>query len=377
MKIAMIGSRGIPETYSGIETALKAMCPRLVDKGHEVTVYCRSYYRPPQKYQGVRLASLPSINTKHLDTISHVSLCTLDSLFRDFDIIHFHALGPTLLAWLPRAEGRKVVATVQGLDWQRAKWGAVARKTLQLAEVTSVRLPHRTIVVSKVLKSYYEAMYGCSVTYIPNGVDMPRERPSPRLITKYGLQGNDYILFASRLVPEKGVHGLLEAYSTLDTSKRLVIAGAGVHSEEYVASLTRMAGPNVIFTGHVTGELLGELFANAYLYVLPSAMEGLSLSLLEAMSYALCVVTSDIPENREVVQDRGFTFSAGDWGSLSHLLRDLLRSEDTVRQSGLRARAYVQEEYSWDTITERTDSLYQSLYDRPAKEDSNWPEHEA
>jgi glycosyltransferase involved in cell wall biosynthesis len=361
MKIAMIGSRGIPETYSGIETALKAMCPRLVARGHEVTVYCRSYYGFPDEYEGVRLVSLPSINTKHLDTLTHVLLCTLHSLFQDFDILHYHALGPTLFAWLPRARGRRVVATVQGLDWQRAKWGAIARKTLQLAERTSARLPHRTIVVSRVLESYYTTRYGSSAVYIPNGVDMPAATPSPRLIKEYGLKGDDYILFAGRLVPEKGVHGLLEAYSQLGTNKKLVIAGEGVHSEEYVATLKETAGPDVVFTGHVVGELLAELFSNAYLYVLPSAIEGLSLSLLEAMSYGLCVVASDIPENREVVGGRGFTFNSGDWQSLAGVLEHLLGDESAVTESGLKARAHVQQEYGWDSITERTDQLYRSL----------------
>ena len=361
MKVAMIGSRGIPETYSGIETALKAMCPRLVARGHEVSVYCRSYYGLPDEYQGVRLISLPSVNTKHLDTISHVFLCTMHSLFQDFDILHFHALGPTLLSWLPRAEGRKVVATVQGLDWQRAKWGTAARKTLQVAERTSVRLPHRTIVVSKVLKNYYKARYGSSVAYIPNGVDIPPHSP-PRLIVKeFGLAGHDYIFFASRLVPEKGVHYLLDAYARCDTDIKLVIAGEGVHSKDYVASLKEMAGPNVIFTGYVSGELLTELFSNAYLYVLPSEMEGLSLSLLEAMSYGLCVLTSDIPENREVIQDRGFTFKCGDPTSLAEMLDLLVHDENRAREYGARARARVEAEYGWDHITDLTDEVYRSL----------------
>ena len=362
MKIAMIGSRGIPETYSGIETALKAMCPRLAARGHEVTVYCRSYYGVPDEYEGVRLISLPSINTKHLDTISHVALCTAHSLFQDFDIIHFHALGPTLLAWLPRAMGRKVVATVQGLDWQRAKWAAVARRTLQLAERTSARLPHRTVVVSKVLQSYYETRYGSSVVYIPNGVEMAVRRPPYLLRQEYGLTGDDYILFASRLVPEKGCHYLLEAYSKLDSSIKLVIAGEGVHTEDYVASLKEMARPGVIFTGYLSGELLAELFSNAYLYVLPSEMEGLSLSLLEAMSYELCVLSSDIPENREVIQDHGFTFRSGDANSLAQVLDHLLHEEDLVRKYRVKARARVQEEYNWDNITDLTDQLYQSLF---------------
>jgi glycosyltransferase involved in cell wall biosynthesis len=362
MKIAMIGSRGIPETYSGIETALKAMCPRLVALGHDVTVYCRRYYGLPQEYEGVRLVSLPSINTKHLDTISHVLLCTLDSAFRDFDILHFHALGPTLLSWLPRMQGRKVVATVQGLDWQRAKWGRLARSVLQVGETTSARLPHRTIVVSRELKKHYEATYGSSFVYIPNGVDIPSPVPPRRIMEEYGLLGSDYIFFASRLVPEKGAHFLLDAYSRLDTTHKLVIAGEGVHIEDYVDSLKQMATPDVIFTGYVSGELLAELFSNAYLYVLPSEMEGLSLSLLEAMSYGLCPLTSDIPENLEVIGDCGFSFRSGDADSLREMLQRLVNEPDVVKEHGVRARLRVQHEYGWDRITDLTDSVYSSLF---------------
>lgn len=362
MKIAMIGSRGIPETYSGIETALKAMCPRLVALGHEVTVYCRSYYDQSPDYEGVHLISLPSINTKHLDTMSHVMLCTLDSLFHDFDILHFHALGPTLFSWLPRLQGRKVVATVQGLDWQRAKWGRLARAALRIGETTSARLPHRTIVVSRALKEHYEANYDSSIVYIPNGVDIPSPVPARRIAKEYGLRGDDYIFFASRLVPEKGAHFLLDAYSRLDTSLKLVIAGEGVHTEDYVASLKQMATPNVIFTGYVTGGLLEELFSNAHLYVLPSEMEGLSLSLLEAMGYGLCPLTSDIPENKEVIGDCGFSFRSGDPASLAETLERLLKEPDVVKDHGIRARSRVQHEYGWDRITDLTDAVYSSLF---------------
>lgn len=363
MKIAMIGSRGIPETYSGIETALKAMCPRLVAKGHEVAVYCRAYYGLPDEYQGVHLISLPSINTKHLDTISHVALCIIHSLSQDFDILHFHALGPTLLSWVPKIAGYKIVATVQGLDLQRAKWGPVARTALRIAELTSAILPHRTIVVSEVLKSYYETKFGSSATYIPNGVAVPEHSP-PRLLPKeYGLHGNDYVLFASRLVPEKGVHYLLEAHSRLKTPIKLVIAGEGIHSRHYVASLQEMAGPNVIFTGHVTGQLLEELFSNAYLYVLPSEIEGLSLSLLEAMSYGLCVLVSDIPENAEAVRDHGFTFQSGSSDSLAEVLEQLLHDENLVKEYRLKSRTRVEEEYNWDRVTDLTEQVYLSLID--------------
>ena len=361
LSIAMIGSRGIPTAYSGIETALGELCPRLVARGLRVRVYGRVAYRLPPSYLGVEVLRLPSWKTKHLDTLSHVAVSLLHALGSDFEIIHFHALGPTLLAWLPRLCRRKVVATVQGLDWQRAKWGRVARRVLQMAEATSVRFPHRTIVVSQTLKQHYETRYRVPVEYIPNGVSLP-ELHSPRLITQaFGLRGADYILFTGRLVPEKRCHDLIQAFGRLRSDLALVIAGEGSHTEAYVARLKAEASSRVIFSGHVTGELLAELYSNAYLYVLPSELEGLSLSLLEAMSYARCAVVSDIPENLEVVRDAGASFPVRDRDQLAKVLQELIADPERVSAYGRLARERVAKEYGWESIAERTEQVYRSL----------------
>lgn len=359
--IAMIGSRGIPTAYSGVETALGELCPRLVARGHRVRVYGRSAYRLCPSYEGVEVLGLPSWRTKHLDTLSHVAVSLLHALGSEFEIIHFHAAGPTLLAWLPRLFRRKVVATVQGLDWQRAKWGRGARSVLRVAEAASVRFPHRTIVVSQTLKRHYESKYRVSVEYIPNGVTLPELRHPALIRSAFGLQGGDYILFTGRLVPEKRCHDLLQAFDRLGTNLALVIAGEGSHTDAYVARLKAEASPRVIFTGHVTGDLLAELYSNAFLYVLPSEVEGLSLSLLEAMSYARCVVTSDIPENLEVVGDAGIPFPVRGPEQLAEVLQQLIADPERVSAHGRRARERVANEYGWEAITDQTEAVYRSL----------------
>jgi glycosyltransferase involved in cell wall biosynthesis len=361
MKIAVIGSRGIPVVYSGIERSLEEICPRLVSLGHEVAVYCRRYFKGlPASYQGVKLRKLPSVNTKHLDTLTHVCLSTLDVLFRKADIVHFHALGPSVFSFLPRLCGKKTVVTVHGLDWQRAKWGPIARLCLKEAEHTSAWFPNKTVVVAEPLKRYYEKNYGIEVAFIPNGVNIPEPR-SPQRIGEYGLAGSDYILFLARLVPEKGCHHLIEAFSRLDTRLKLVVAGGSAHTDRYVEGLKAQATRNVIFTGRVEGLLLEELYSNAYLYVLPSEVEGFPISLLEAMSYGRCVVVSDIPENTAVIQDNGVSFPQGNVVALAQTLQGLLSQPDLVGMYGNRAKQHVMEHYSWERIVRLIEQTYASI----------------
>ena len=361
MKIAVIGSRGIPVVYSGIERSLEEICPRLVSLGHEVTVYCRQYFkRLPASYQGAQLRKLPSINTKHLDTLTHVCLSTFDVLFREADIVHFHALGPSVFSFLPRLVSKKTVVTVHGLDWQRAKWGPIARLCLKGAEYTSAWFPNKTIVVAEPLKQYYEKNYGIEVAFIPNGVNISDPRP-PQRIGQYGLAGNDYILFLARLVPEKGCHYLIEAFNRLDTKLKLVVAGESAHTDRYVDALKSQATRDVIFTGRVQGSLLEELYSNAYLYVLPSDLEGLPISLLEAMSYGRCVVVSDIPENTAVIQDNGVLFQQGDVVALAQTLQSLLNQPDLVEMYGTRAKQHVREYYNWERIVKLIEQTYASI----------------
>jgi glycosyltransferase involved in cell wall biosynthesis len=361
VKIAIVGTRGLPARYSGIESYVEEIAPRLVAHGHSVTVYCRpQYFDGNPIYKGVDIAARPCIKTKHLETISHSLLCTLDSLLKGYDIVHFHALGSSVFSFLPRIKGVKTAVTIHGLDWQREKWGNFAKWYLKKCELSSLHFPTETIVVSRTLQKYYKENYRKHVTYLPNGVNMQEPR-SPELIKERGLAGDDYILFVGRLTPEKGCHHLIEAYKKLNTKLKLVVVGGSSYTDEYVEALSKQANEDIMFLGYVFGDELRELYSNARLFVLPSEIEGLSISLLEAMSYGKCVVASDIPENLEVIEDCGFRFQSANTSDLARLLQELIENPDLVEEIGERARQRVLKEYNWDVIASQTEQLYLSL----------------
>lgn len=369
LKIAMIGQKGVPAVYSGVERHVEEISVRLAKKGHSVTVFCRPHYtKVNENYRGVRLKHLPSIHTKHLDAITHSFLATLETLRGDFDIIHYHALGPSTLSFLPKLAGKKVVVTVHGIDWLRPKWGFLARKFLLFGEMASILFPHRTIVVSKNLKKYFEVKYGREVSYIPNGINIPALR-EPRIIKEqYGLGCKDYLLFVGRLVPDKGCHYLLEAFKNIDGEKKLVVVGGSAHAERYERGLKLLAEKDdrILFTGYLNGETLEELYSNTYLFILPSLIEGLSVSLLEALSYSKAVLCSDIEENKEVLfsegnSPMGFTFKSGDPEDLRKKISYLLKNPEKVKVMGEMAKEYVVKNYTWDMVAEVTEALYMSL----------------
>ncbi len=361
MKIAMLGQKGIPATYGGIERHVEELATRLVERGHDVTVYCRPYYtKMAGSYRGVRLVNIPSVRTKHLDTATHCGLAIPHILSKDYDIVHIHALGPSMFANLPRLWGMKTVVTVHGLDWQREKWGRFATWVLRRCEYTAVNFPDRTIVVSKALREYFQQTRDVYVTYIPNGTVLPHVR-EPEKIREMGIEPGKYILFVGRLVPEKGCHYLLDAYRKLDTNLELIVAGGTSFSTDYVDSLHAKGGPKVRFLGYVYGDVLDELYSNARMFVLPSDIEGLPIALLEAMSFGNCCLTSDIAENLEVVGDCGATFRQGDVDDLADKLKALLTNPERCRAMGDRARRHVLETYDWDGVTLHTEGIYYSL----------------
>ena len=358
LKIAFLGLKGIPFP-AGIENFTEEVGARLAARGHQVTVYVRPYVEVGASYKGMRIVHLPSINTKHLDAITHTFFASLHVLGSDADIVHFHALGPSVFAWLPRLFGRATVSQVHGLDWERVKWGWFARQCLRAAETAALHFPHRTMAISRGLVAYFAAQYGREVDYVPTGV-MPGEIQAPLLIRELGLKGDDYLLFLGRLVPEKGCHYLLAAYAGLATSHKLVIAGPTSHSEDYAESLRRAAGPNVIFTGAVTGRLLEELYSHAYLYVLPSDVEGLPHSLLHALSFGKCVLASDIDANREAMGECGITFRRGDVAHLRERLMELLADPARVQALAADGRQRVQREYTWEAVVDRMEASYRN-----------------
>lgn len=365
-RIAVVGSKGIPATFGGIERHVAELTSCLVTRGYSVRVYCRPYYSNVSgEYHGVVLVTLPTIYTKHLDAITHSFLSTVHALFSGVDIIHYHAQGPSVLAFLPRLLGVRTVVTVHGLDWKREKWNRTASSLLRFGEYASAKFPDRTIVVSRALEQHYEEKYGKDVSYIPNGLAL-RQPLAPKQITRmFGLRGRDYVLFVGRLVPEKGCHYLIDAFRGLRTDLRLVIAGGSSHTDEYVSRLHEEGkeDPRVLFTGYVHGEVLTELYSNAYIYTLPSDLEGLSLSLLEALSLGGAVLASDIPENEEILIDsdlppRGITFHRGSSADLRDKLAQLLARPDEAERLRALGRAFVAERYNWNRIADATSQVY-------------------
>lgn len=312
LRVAFVGGRGVISKYSGIEAYYEEVGERLVGLGHEVTVYCRTYFTPPLAwYHGLRLVRLPTIRSKHLETAVHTLLSTAHVLTRRYDVVHYHALGPALFSFLPRLLGKKTLVTVQGLDWKRKKWGPLAAAVLRLGERASIDLPSGTMVVSRTLQRHYRAVHGVETFYVPNGGAV-RERHPAQKILEWGLEPANYILFLGRFSPEKGCHLLVEAYEQLDTNVKLVMAGASSYCDDYSRELRTHASDRIRMLDSVSGEPLHELLTNAMIFVLPSDMEGLSLALLDAMGAGLCVLTSNVPENREAVDGVGFTFQRGD-----------------------------------------------------------------
>lgn len=362
MKIAMVGTKGIPATWGGIERHVEEISTRMAAMGHDVTVYCRPYYTTTDKsyYKGVRLRKMPTIPSKNLDAIVHTFVSTMEIILEDYDIVHYHAIGPATMSVLSRLAGKNTVVTVHGLDWQREKWGRPAKMYLKLGERASVWFPYRTITVSRFLKRYLEDKYQRPVTYIPSAVTDPVLRP-PNLIKQFGIGEKDYILFVARLVPEKGCHFLLEAYERLNPDMKLVIAGGSSHSDEYVAELQTHASDKIIFTGYVYGEMLQELYTNAYCYVHPSTIEGLPVTLLEALAYGNCIVASDIPANTEAVQEAGILFPSQNVVGLIDALKTVIEDPDLADELRDKARTRGVKEYNYDSVTERTIKLYNTM----------------
>jgi glycosyltransferase involved in cell wall biosynthesis len=361
LRIAFIGGRGVSNTYSGIETYYEELGSRLAARGHFVLAYCRTYFTPDvATYRGIAVRRLPSVRSKHLDTALHTLLCTLDTVRHDLDIVQFHAIGPSLFSFAPRLWGQKTVASVRGLDWQRDKWGRLATLALKCGERASVRFPTATAVVSETLRNHYAEKHGRVPVFIPNGVTVAVPR-TPNRIRRFGLEKNQFLLFAGRLSPEKGCQELLDALRPLQQRIRLVFAGGSSYSQAYIEKLRRSAWNEVNFLGQVDRETMAELYSNCYAFVLPSKMEGLSVALLEAVSYGACTIVSDIPENLEVVGSACLSFRTGDVNSLRAVLAAALDDPDLVRKARSRSKELARNRFGWDEIALRTEAFYRSL----------------
>ncbi len=379
MKIALIGQKGIPAKSGGVEKHVEKLTERLVALGHEVTVYTRPHYtdKALREWQGVRLVSLPSIRTKHLDAITHTFAATAHALFQDYDVIHYQSIGPSTLAFIPRILKRStlVVATFHSRDYFHKKWGSLAKWFLHMAENLICIVPEKTIGISHGIVDYARERYGTDILYIPNGAEGELVATTG-FLGAFGLKEKRYLLVVSRLVAHKGIHYLIKAFQDLeDTGKlpnnyKLVIVGAHAETPEYEAYLKTMSTgrDNVLFLGEQTGTALAELFSHAAMFVQPSEDEGLSIALLEAMSYGLPIVASDIPGNEEALGGAGVYFKTKSVDSLKSELAALINRPEEMEAFGKLARGRAQNVYGWESIARQTVEAYEdALRDRVQK----------
>ena len=363
MRIAMLGTRGVPASYSGFETCVEELGSRLVARGHEVIVYCRSHhitYDQPT-YKGMRLVKLPTIANKYLDTIVHSLLSTLDLTARRADIALYFIAGNSPVTWIPRVTGMKSILNVDGLDWKRDKWPPLAKRYIQAAEYLATILPNAVVTDSRVVQDYYRRRYGAETTYIAYGSDVEPLPPGGAL-ARFGLTPRRYILFVGRLVPENGAHHLVEAFNGLRTDFKCVIVGDAPYAEAYKARLRALAGPNVVFTGYLFGEGYRELSSHAYAFVETSGVGGTHPALLEAMALGNCVVANNTAENLETMGPAGLAYEGRLGGDALRLrLAELLARPALVEDYRQRARAWVQAHYSWERVTDEYEALFQRL----------------
>lgn len=371
LRIAMFGQKRIPSREGGVEIVVEELCARMVKEGISVTCYNRSGHhvsgeqydeKKRKEYKGIKLRNVLTINKKGLAAVSSSFFASLCCAFRRYDVVHIHSEGPAYFSWIPKVFGKKVVVTIHGLDWARAKWkGGFASRFIKKGEECAVKHADEIIVLSRNIYDYFKKTYNRETVYLPNGVSTPHIEEADLINKQFGLTKDSYILFLGRLVPEKGIMYLIDAFKQLSTDKKLVIAGGSSDSDNYVKELRELAKDDgrIIFTGFVAGKMLEELYSNSYVYVLPSDLEGMPLSLLEAMSYGNCCVVSDIPECLEVVESNAVVFKKGDVSSLKEVLRKLVDDDLLVSKYKSISSGYICNKYSWNDIVEKTLLLYE------------------
>lgn len=368
--IAMFGHKRIPSREGGIEIVVEELSTRMVQLGHFVTCYNRKGHHVSgaefdgevkTEYKGVKLKIVPTIERKGLAAVTSAFFAALSAAFGPYDVVHIHAEGPAFFCWLPKLFHKRVIVTVHGIDWQREKWkSGFGSKFIHIGEKNAVKYADEIIVLSKGVQDYFQKEYGRKTVFIPNGVNRPEVVDADLITKRFDLHKNEYFLFLGRLVPEKGIRYLIEAYKGVKTDKKLVIAGGTSDTDSFTKELKELAAsdPRIVFTGFVQGQTLDELYSNAYVYVLPSDLEGMPLSLLEAMSYGNCCVVSDIAECAEVVEDKAVVFKKGDVNDLREKLQSCCFDGKRVEGYKENATDFICRKYDWDKVVEKTLRLY-------------------
>ena len=378
MKIAMIGHKRIPSREGGVEIVVEEISTRLIKHGHEVTVYNRKGKNVQDKtvdiekhklkeYNGIKIITIPTINKKGLDALIYSFFASIAVSFKKYDIIHYHAEGSCAMLWIPKLFRKKIIVTIHGLDWKRSKWSGFASKYIKFGEKMAVKYADEIIVLSEGVQKYFKDTYNKETSFIQNGVNKPITRKANIIEEKYKLKKDEYILFLARIVPEKGLHYLIEAFQKIDTDKKLVIAGGASHTNDYLEKIKKMVQKDtrIIMTGFVQGEELEELYSNCFLYCLPSDVEGMPLSLLEAMSYGCKCLVSDIEENTQVTQEFAITFEKGNIQDLKQKLENIIKTinnKETIENNNLdkeKISNYICRKYNWNDVIEKLLGIYQ------------------
>jgi len=366
------GHKRIPSREGGVEIVVEELATRLVKLGNQVDAYNRKGKNVQDKnadkdkkklkeYKGVKILTIPTINKKGIDAFLYSFFASVRALFGHYDVLHYHAEGSCAMLWIPHLFKKKIVVTIHGLDWQRSKWGGFATKYIKFGEKCAVKYADEIIVLSENVKKYFKETYNRETIFVPNGIDKPVIRQANIIKNKYNLNKNDYILFLARIVPEKGLDDLIDAYMQIETDKKLVIAGGASHTNEYLEHIKEKVkdNKNIIMTGFVQGEELDELYSNAYLYCLPSHIEGMPISLLEAFSYGCNVLISDIDENVQVAEQYATKFKMGNAEDLAKKLKECL--EDKNRYDSKEIQEFILNKYSWNDVVERTMKIYKEI----------------
>lgn len=368
-RIVMLGQKRVPSREGGVEIVVEELAVRMAERGYDVTCINRKGHHVSGKqydgeriqlYKGIKLKTVPTIDKKGFAAMSASVTGAFKAALGKYDIVHFHAEGPCVMLWLPKMFGKKCIATIHGLDHKRAKWGKLASLYIMLGEKCAVRFADHIIVLSKNVQDYFKKKYDRETVLIPNGVNKPNIRTADEISTQYGLVKNDYILYLGRLVPEKGLEYLVKAFKFVKTEKKLVIAGGSSDTEEFEQKIRNIAKEDtrIFFTGFVQGKILDELYSNAYMYVLPSDLEGMPLSLLEAMSYGNCCLVSDIEECISVTEDKALSFKKGDIIELGKKLQYACDNPEIVYKMKSEASEYICNKYNWDEVVDKTLELY-------------------
>ena len=370
LKIAVFGQKRIPSREGGVEIVVEELATRVASLGNQVTVYNRSGHHVSgsefdekrlKSYKGVRIKTVPTIQRKGLAAVSSSFFASLCAAWGNYDVVHIHAEGPAFWCAIPKFFGKRVIVTIHGIDWARAKWSnSFGSKYIKKAEQKAVKHADAIIVLSKNVQDYFREQYNRETFFIPNGVNRPNLEEANEITKRWGLNKDGYVLFLGRIVPEKGLKYLVDAWKDIKTDKKLVIAGGTSDTDDFAIDLKKNCGDNVIFTNFVQGQVLRELYSNAYVYTLPSDLEGMPLSLLEAMSYGNCCLTSDIPECAEVVEDKAVLFKKSDVADLREKLQNLLDHPEIVQKYKNEATDFICRKYNWDDVTRKTLALFRT-----------------